>query len=192
MSIRGARRAALEPGESVRTEQLAKLLGRPVEVAAVPFTARYPERALKWEMAKGGIGVAACVGVVFVLQPATWLAVPLLVIAALFGTYVTQQLGRLPLRFAVDDVGVTRIKGGQRTPFRWNELEEFRLNYYPNGRKAAMGMLVVVLRNGRGRLKVDSTLDQFPALLARAAEAARERRLELHPTTQANLAQLEL
>jgi hypothetical protein len=176
----------------VRTDQLAKLLGRPVELASVPFSGRYPQGVLTWEIAKGCAGLAICLGIVVLLQPTPWIAWPLLVVAALFGAYLTQQARRVPLRFAVDDVGVTRIRGGQRTHWRWNELDEVRLNYYPNGRKASMGMLVLVLRNGKGRLKVDSSLDHFPALLSRAAQAARERNLALHPTTQANLDQLGL
>jgi len=176
----------------VRIDQLAKLLGRPVEVAAVPFTARYPQGLVRWEIGKGTAGLVICVGVVVVMQPAGWVAVLLLIIAALFAAYVYQQVRRLPLHFTVDDHGVTRIQGHQRTPFRWNELQEFRLNYYPNGRKATMGTLVVVLRNGQGKLKVDSSLDHFPALLQRAARAARERSLTLHPTTEANLTQLDL
>ena len=55
-----------------------------------------------------------------------------------------------------------------------------------------MGTLVLVLHDGTGKLKVDSTLDHFPTLLSRAARAARERNLELRPTTEANLDQLGL
>jgi len=176
----------------VRTDQLAKLLGRPIELAPLPVTGRYPQDALKKEIGKASAGIALCVGLVLALAPTPWIGVPLLVIAGLFGSYLAQQLRRLPLRFALDDAGVTRIQGTEHTAFRWSELQDFRLNYYPNGRKATMGMLVVVLRNGTARLKVDSTLDHFPALLSRAAQAARERKLELHPTTVANLAQLEL
>jgi hypothetical protein len=176
----------------VRTDQLAKLLGRPVELAPLPLSGRYPSTLLNWEIGKSAAGTALCAGLVIALQPTPWVAVPLLVIAGLFGAYLVQQLRRRPLRFDLDDTGVTRINGGRRTPFRWNELQELRLNYYPNGRKATMGMLVLVLRNGTARLKVDSTLDHFPTLLGRAAQAARERRLTLHPTTLANMDKLDL
>jgi hypothetical protein len=176
----------------VRTEQLAKLLGRPVELAPVPFTGRYPQGVLTWEIIKSAIGLGVCVGLVYFLSPTPFIAWPLLGVGALFGAYLLQQARRVPVRFAVDEQGVTRIRGSQRAPWRWNELEDFRLNYYPNGRKATMGTLVMVLRNGKGRLKVDSSLDQFPALLSRAAQAARERNLTLHPTTQSNLDQLGL
>ena len=176
----------------MRTDQLAKLLGRPVEVAPLPVTGRYPEGVLKWEIGKAAAGIVLCLGLVVALRPSPWIAVPLLIVTGLFCTYLAQQVRRLPLRFALDEHGVTRIHGGQHGSFRWNELQDFRLNYYPNGRKATMGTLVIVLRNGKTRLKIDSTLDHFPTLLAHAAQAARDRRLELHPTTVANLDQLGL
>jgi hypothetical protein len=176
----------------VRTDQLARLLGRPVELAPTPLTGSYPRRMLRWEVAKGSVGAAVCLGIVLTLAPSPWIAVPLLAVGALFAAYVSQQVGRMPLRFSLDDTSVTRIRGAQRTPLRWSELEELRLNYYPNGRKAAMGMLVLLLRNHQGRLKVDSSLDHFPTLLSRAAGAARERGLTLHPTTAANLDKLGL
>jgi hypothetical protein len=83
-------------------------------------------------------------------------------------------------------------RGQRPRHLRWGELENFRLNYYPNGRKASTGTLVVILQAGDGRVKVDSGLDHFPTLLCRAAQAARERELDLHPTTEANLNQLGL
>lgn len=176
----------------MRTGQLSKLIGRPAEVAPIPVTGRYPERMVRWEIAKAALGVAVCLGVVVAMQPSPFIAWPLGLVAVLFALYLGQQVARLPMRFAVDDAGVTRVRGSQRQPFRWNELREFRLNYYPNGRKASMGTLVLVLRNPTGKLKIDSSLDHFPTLLSRAAQAARERELELHPTTQANLEQLGL
>lgn len=176
----------------METHQLAKLIGRPVEVAPLPVTGRYPQDVVTWEIVKGAAGIAVCLGIVVFLQPVTWIAWPLVIIAAMFVAYLVQQAGRMPLRFMMDDAGVTRVAGGRREPFRWNELKELRLNYYPHGRKAAMGMLVLVLRNGQRKLKVDSSLDHFPTLLSHAAQAARERELELHPTTRANLSQLGL
>ncbi len=178
--------------DAVRTDNLGKLLGREVEVAPVPFTGRYPTRAVRWEATKAGIGIAACLGVMLYLNPTAWIAWPLAIIAVLFGLYLWQQLTRLRLSYRVDASGITREQGGQRTALHWQELTDMRLNYYPDGRKASTGMLVLVLRNGQQRFKVDSSLDHFPGLLARAAEAARERGLELHPTTQANLSQLDL
>lgn len=176
----------------METAQLSKLIGRPVELAPVPVTGRYPQSALNWEIGKGILGAVVCVGLVVGLRPSEWLAWPLGMIAVLFALYALQQARRKPLCFAVDDVGVTRIQGAQRTPLRWSELDDFRLNFYPNGRKAAQGMLVVVLRKGREQVKIDSNLDHFPTLLARAAQAVRERQMELHPTTADNLTKLGL
>lgn len=176
----------------METHNLSKLIGRSAELAPIPLTGRYPQRLLNREVVKSGLGLALTLGVVVLLNPSAWVSVPLLVVAALFALYLIQQAARYPLRFTVDDAGVTRVRGAERKAFRWSELKQFRLNYYPNGRKASMGTLVLVLHDGAGKLKVDSTLDHFPTLLSRAAQAARERNLELRPTTEANLDQLGL
>ena len=47
------------------------------------------------------------------------------------------------------------------------------------------------LRAGQQSVRVDSGLMQFQGLLNRAVRAARERELELTPTTAANLAEVE-
>lgn len=176
----------------MNTEPFSKLIGRPATVEPLPATARYPQDVLLWESAKSGIGAAVCVGVLVALEPSPWIGWPVALVAGLFAAYLLQQVRRIPLRFDVDDTGVTRIRGGRRTALRWEQLNSLRLNYYPNGRKAASGTLVLVLRNGSQRFKVDSNLDHFATLLARAAQAARSKGLELHPTTEANLAQLGL
>jgi hypothetical protein len=138
------------------------------------------------------VGLATCLAILVVLRPSPWIGWPVVGVAVLFALYLLQQARRFTLRLRMDETGVLREGGGSGQTVPWQELRKLRLNYYPHGRKAAMGTLVLVLGSGRVRLKVDSTLDHFPTLLARAAAAARERSLELHPTTQNNLEQLGL
>jgi len=177
----------------VNIEQLAKLIDRPgITVDPLPVTGRYPESKVTREIVKGALGLALSLGLVVGLGPGPWIAVPVLGVAVLFGLYLWQQVRRFSLRIQVDDTGVTLVKGDRREAFRWGDLKDFRLNYYANGRKATTGTLVVVLKAPPGRAKLDSTLDHFPSLLQRAAQAAQAQALNLHPTTQANLEQLGL
>lgn len=173
--------------------QLAKLTGNPGEVTPLPVEARYPWSQVRGEIIKAAIGMAFCLGFVAVVQPAAWLAWVLVALAAMFALYLWQQVLRTSLRFRLDDAGVTRHgRGGGPRTLAWSALDDFRLNFYAHGRKARQGTLAVVLHQGKLRLKADSNLDHFPTLLQRAARAARENGLELHPTTVANLEQLEL
>lgn len=189
----------------VRTDNLSKLTGQPAEVASLPVTGSYPRNVLTREVVKGGVGIAICLGIVLLLNPSTWLAVPLTGIAGLFGLYVWQQARRFSLRLEMDETGVIRVRGENRTAFHWSDLRDFRLNFYAHGRKSSQGTLVIVLKCGSNaspgkpgktvkpaKLKVDSSLDHFPTLLLNAAGAARKSSLELHPTTLANLDQFEL
>ncbi len=189
----------------MRTDNLTKLIGQPVEVASLPVTGSYPRDMLTREVVKGGAGIVICLGIVLLLNPSTWLAVPLTGIAGLFGLYVWQQARRYSLRLEMGEAGVIRVRGENRTAFHWSDLRDFRLNYYAHGRKSSQGTLVIVLKCGSNassskpvktvkpvKLKVDSSLDHFPTLLLHAAGAARKSGLELHPTTAANLEQFDL
>ena len=175
------------------TEKLSRLIGQPTEVAQLPLTLAYPPKATGWESLKGAAGAAICFGVVGFLNPAPFLGWPIGGLGLLFGAYAIQQFRRRALRYRLDDQGVTELRGDARRAIRWQELAEFQLNFYPQSKKDAVGTLVLILQDGsRRRFKLDSTLEQFPTLLDRAAAAARSRNLTLNPTTEANLAQLDL
>lgn len=171
---------------------LSRLIGREAELVPVPVTVRYPYLLIRKEVIKGSIGLVFCLGILVFLSPAVFIAWLLAIVAALFAYFVFQQVMRFPMRLEVEETGVTRVNGDRREVFRWQELSDMRLNYYPNGRKADKGNLTLILNSGKQRLKVDSTLDHFPTLLSRTAQAAREQQLELHPTTQNNLEKLGL
>lgn len=175
------------------TEKLSRLIGQPVQVAELPLTLAYPPKALGWESLKGAAGAAICFGVVGFLSPSPFLGWPIAGLGLLFGAYAMQQFRRRALRYQLDDQGLTELRGEARRAIRWQELAEFHLKFYPQTRKEAVGTLVLILKDGsRRRFKMDSTLEQFPTLLDRAAAAARSRNLLLLPTTEANLAQLDL
>lgn len=177
---------------AVDLENLSKLLNRPVALTSLPTTSRYPPAVLTREVVKAVLGLGLCVGVLVALRPTPWVGWPLAGVALMFALYLQQQTRRFFVQVRVDDGGVVRTGATGQQAIRWSELKDLRLNYYPNGRKAQTGTLMLVLKGERKRIKVDSALEEFGTLLARAAQAARERELELHPTTQANLAQLGL
>jgi hypothetical protein len=74
----------------------------------------------------------------------------------------------------------------------WSELERMKLAYYSARRDKGGGWLQLELRSGRSALRLDSRLEGFPALVERAAQAARSRSLRLDAATVANLQALGL
>ncbi|MEE8436475.1 MAG: hypothetical protein V3S64_16940 [bacterium] len=179
----------------MNNDQLGKLIGRDVEIVPLPVEAAYPRNILHWEVAKAALGITSCLAIIIGLQPSPWLAWPIGGVALVFGYYLWQQAGRYALRIRVDETGASVMRGGRRLEFPWERLKDFRLEFYPNGRKAQSGSLVVKLYRDTERLRVDSTLDHFPTLLtyaARAARTAQEKGLALHPTTVDNLKKLGL
>jgi hypothetical protein len=171
---------------------MAKLIGRPVEVKALPVTLRYAPDTLRWEAIKSGVGVAVCLGIIFGLNPSMWIAVPVGIVGLMFAYYGAQQLRRGGVTIEVNEEAATRIHGVRRTTIHWEKLETFRLHFYAFGRKAQEGTLEVRLAAGGEKIKVDSTIDHFPTLLVHASRVARAQNLTLDPTTVANLDQLGL
>ena len=178
--------------EGVLTENLSRLLGRPAEVVPVPLALSYPQRILAKEGSKGLIGSVACVCILYFLRPTPYLGWPIAAAGVLFLLYLGQQVSRHYLRSRVDDTGFIHETFGIRKAIRWAELSDLRLNFYPQSKGQSQGMLVLILKDGKSRIKLDSTIDHFPTVLSRAAEAARERGIQFHPTTEENLASLGL
>ena len=175
--------------------QLGKLIGREIEIVPLPVEAAYPRKGVHWEVGKTSLGIAGCLALILGLQPTPWLGFPIGGVALMFGYYLWQQAGRYGFRLRVDETGSSMMQGGRRLDFPWEHLKDFRLEFFPNGRHARKGSLVVKLFRDAERLRVDSSLDYFPTFLNRAAAAARaaqENGLTLHPATVENLEKLGL
>ena len=174
------------------TENLTRLLGRPTEVLPVPLQPAYPRAVVIKEGIKAFLGTVAIFAIVIFLKPTPYIGWPLTAVGLLFFSYLYQQLSRYFLRLHVDDTGLIQELAGMRKAIRWTGLTDLRLNFYPQTKGANQGTLVLILKEGKRRIKVDSTLDHFPTVLSKASAAAREREIFLHPTTAENLGHLGL
>ena len=171
---------------------LEKLTGQPAATAPLPLTARYPEAQLRTEIIKSALGCLLSLGAIVALRPSPLLGWPIALVALLFGLYCLQMVRRRPLRYQIAAEGLRVLPPEGAPLLPWSTMENMRLHFYPNSRKGGKGTLNLQLFWEGRRYKVDSGLDHFPTLLAEAARTARERGLELHPTTQDNLVKLEL
>jgi hypothetical protein len=96
-----------------------------------------------------------------------------------------------------------RSSGPRPINIPWADLDELKLAYFATSPRATRSALYPVRRDGSGwmqlalraggrRLRLDSRIDDFTAIVTRAAGAARQRRLPLNAATTANLAALGL
>lgn len=162
----------------------------------------YPTAALAGDYARALFGLAFVTPPLALLTLNPAVAAIFAVLIALFlifaGRTVLLQLARIEM-----NESEIRRSGPRPSRIPWAELDELKLSYFATGPRATRGSLYPVRRDGSGwmqlalraggsRLRLDSRIDDFAAIVGRAARAARQRRLPLNAATAANLAAMGL
>ena len=106
--------------------------------------------------------------------------------AALFLLFGLRTALRHATRIVTDETGLA-ASGPLAATIPWTELDRMTLAYYSTRRDRRDGWMQLELRAGRSRLRIDSRIDGFEELVARAARTAAARGLELNAATIANL-----
>lgn len=155
------------------------------------MTYRYDQSALNGDYARGGFGLA------LTLLPLVLIAVhpvvfwSLAAAALLFAAFLARTYQRQQSTIAVDDEAITIDApfGGQR--IAWSDVSLLNLRYFSTRRDRKGGWMHLTLRgDGGDRMKIESNLDGFDAVVDRAADAAFARRLSLSDATLENLLSL--
>ncbi|MGH6894346.1 MAG: hypothetical protein ACREEP_19025, partial [Dongiaceae bacterium] len=107
-----------------------------------------------------------------------------------FLLFTMRTVMRQRLKVEMDDGAIGAIGSGR--PLAWSNIDEVRLHYYAARRKRANGWMTLTLKAGQRRLAVDSMIEGFDAIAARAALAARANRLAPSTATLANFGALGL
>ena len=152
---------------------------------------RYPTTALLADYARGAIGVGltgAPLALVDMHPVAFWICLAGFVLSAAF---VTRTALRQATRLRLDDDGLSVI-GPMARRIDWSSLRGFRLAYYSTRRDRQQGWMQLSLSGDRGRVRVESSIDGFDAIVERAHPAARERQIALSDATMSNLRALGL
>jgi hypothetical protein len=150
---------------------------------------RYSFRNLLADYLRGGAGLAIGAG--------GWLLAPsVLHVVVIFGGLTTLFL-LFTIRTALRqrtwiELTEEAISVGQsrRKTLRWDQLSHVKLRYYSTRRNRSGGWMTLKLANAGEHVAVDSNIDGFEAIAARAARAAAANRLELDEITQTNLTAL--
>ncbi len=160
-------------------------------MAESDFRLRYPLRAVAPNY------FSALLGLVFTVTPLT-LVTPLAVVsgvlafcALIFFLFGLHTAIRHNTFVTVSDRGVTLV-GLWGADISWCELRELKLNCFSTRRARREGWMQLRLRGGKRTICLDSTLEGFDRLVARAAMEARRNKLQMLRDTEKNLIALGL
>jgi hypothetical protein len=148
---------------------------------------RYLPQKLLPDYLRGAAGLAICAGLCALAPNVTAVLVIFGGLGLLFGLFMLQtaQKQMLTLKMTEDGIGKGSNSAGAKA---WRELQALRLRYYALRRNKPGGWMALRLDFPGQRLGIDSGIEGFEEIVARAARAARDRRLQLDDTTRANLA----
>ena len=152
---------------------------------------RYERGALLGDYARAIFGLLLTGAPLLAVEASSVMTVILGAMAALFAAFGLKTLLRQRTRVMLDDDGVGVQALGLRR-LAWAELNGLKLSYYTTRRDRQSGWMQLTLGGPGGRLRFDSALQHFPALVARALEAALARELALSASTRANLAAMNI
>jgi hypothetical protein len=109
----------------------------------------------------------------------------------LFLLFTMRTVARQYTRIEMTDDAITSGGLGRLT-LRWSDLDRVKLRYYSTRRNRSGGWMTLKLARGRTAISVDSNIDGFDAIAARAAQTLAENRVTADDVTLANLAALGL
>lgn len=149
---------------------------------------RYPPGPIVADYVRGGVGLALTLAPLAALDVHPALFWVLAAMAALFAVFLFRTAERHAARVTFDDVALT-VAGPRPRRIAWAEIADLRIAYYSTRRDRQQGWMQMTVRSADGAAaSIESSLDGFERLAARAADAARARGLPLAETTLENLA----
>lgn len=154
-------------------------------------THRYQRGAIFGDYARGGIGLAVT-GLPLAVTPlATTITVIFGGLATLFGVYLVRTWMRSAQAVEVDAESIRRI-GPMSVEIPWVELDSMNLRYFSTRRDKNGGWMEMKIAGGGSKMAVESSIDDFEAIVRHCMLVARRNDLELSETTQDNLRALGL
>ncbi|WP_422032590.1 hypothetical protein [Reyranella sp.] len=148
---------------------------------------RYPQQTLVADYLRAATGVVLCGTPLLLLDVNRWLAALLIAGFGLFTLFLLRTALRHQTRYVLSP-DTLRAEGPAGTVVEWNRLDRMKLSYFSTKRDRSDGWMQLGVGSTGGRLvKVDSSLEGFHDIVARAAEAAEATGVALGDTTRANL-----
>jgi hypothetical protein len=152
---------------------------------------RYAPQTLIGDYMRAGLGLLLTVPPLMFLNPDTAIALALGIVAAVCLFFLARTIDRNRAVVSVDDDGI-KLTGLRSASVRWAELARMTLAYYAVKRDKSDGWMEITLKDAKATIKLDSRLENFGAVVVKAARVARERRIPLNQITLSNLKALNI
>jgi len=148
---------------------------------------RYPRQTLWADYIRAGAGAVLCGLPLVLIEVNNWVAGILGAGFLLFAAFFARTALRQATRYVLGPDTLC-ADGPAGTLVEWNRLDRMKLSYFSTKRDRSDGwMQLSVGSTGSRTLKVDSALEGFYDIVARAAQAAETAGLPLSVATRANL-----
>ena len=151
---------------------------------------RYPPRALRGDLIGAGFGAALAGGLLLAVRPGWAGALLLGGLAALFLGFVLRTLARARQVVELTPDALSLSGPGLHRTLPWDGIRHLGLRYFATRRDRSGGWLVLTLGGAGTTIRIESQIDGFDAILARAAAAARANGATMSDDTAGNLSAL--
>ena len=150
---------------------------------------RYPARSLMEDYARGAAGL---VFLGIALVPMHWaLHLVFGLVTALLLSFGARTFLRGRSRIVLDEDGIA-IVGPIGKRVAWTSLDGLKLRYFSTRRDRKRGWMELTVRGAGAKLAVESQIDGFEEIVRAAARAAVARGLTVDPSTEGNLAAMDV
>lgn len=150
---------------------------------------RYPARSLMEDYARGAAGLVF-LGVALI--PMHWvLHLMFGLIAVLLLSFGVRTALRARSRIVLDEGGIAVI-GPIGKRLAWASLDALKLRYFSTRRDRKQGWMELTLRGAGAKLAIESQIEGFEDIVRAAANAAVARGLTVDPSTEGNLAAMDV
>ena len=149
-------------------------------------THRYPASSLAADHCRAGIGLLVTGGPLVFLGPISGLIYILAPLAVLFGIFAVRTLVRQLTTYEATETGF-RVSGPVGFELAWSDISDMRLRYFSTRRDRGRGWMQLRIRGTGRTVRLDSTLEGFSDIVARAAKEAARHDIALSDATLDNM-----
>jgi hypothetical protein len=153
----------------------------------------YPVRALAGDYLRTSVGLFLTAGPLLLVELIDSLRIILFLLSMVFLIFGVRAIIRQMTTVMLCDKGIVTVSRLVPTKaISWHTVRQMTLKYFTTRRDREAGWMQLRLTDTDGRLALDSAIDGFDQIVARATECADTNGLLLSVTTRENLAAMGL